>query len=91
MGYVHGHWRETGWVRAHFRHPHRPGLDQAGLVFLVASPVRLDIGRYGATDACPLADRPATDVPAPRLPSQPGASEPGGGRRVPPGHGAVGR
>ena len=28
MGYVHGHWRETGWVRGHFRHPLRPGAGQ---------------------------------------------------------------
>lgn len=72
MGYVHGHWRETGWVRAHFRHPLRPGLDQAGLVFLVVSPVRIDLGRYGAeAPCCPLTDRPG--VPAPRLPSEPAA------------------
>lgn len=78
MGYVHGHWRETGWVRGHFRHPHRPGPHQTGLVFLVASPVRVDLRRYGAEAAsCPLADRPRIAVPRPRRPSGPGVTEPG--------------
>ena len=65
MGYVHGHWRETGWVRGHFRHPLRPGTDQTGLVFLVASPVRIDLSRHpGAGACCRLADRPGGDRPA---------------------------
>lgn len=70
MGYVHGHWRETGWVRGHFRHPLRPGLDQAALVFLVVSPIRIDPGRYRAA-SCPIADRPPIDLPQQRPASDP--------------------
>lgn len=82
MGYVHGHWRETGWVRGHFRHPLRPGLDQVVLVFLSVSPVQIDLRRDADAPSCPLPDRPLPDrplpdhsgiaVPAPRPPSDRG-------------------
>lgn len=71
MGYVHGHWRTAGWVRGHFRHPHRPGPAQSGLVLLAASPVRIDLRRHpGAGACCPLAARPAPAVPEPRRPPE---------------------
>ncbi|RZT84290.1 hypothetical protein EV383_1128 [Pseudonocardia sediminis] len=78
MSYVHGHWRETGWVRGHFRHPLRSGPGQ--VVFPVVSPVRIDLGRY-AEISCPWPRPPegaGVAIPAPRAPA-PRTSEEGPG------------
>lgn len=52
MTFVHGHPRDSGWVKSHFRRPRRPGEEQ------------LDLGAgRGADDAGGHAD-----VPTPRDP-----------------------
>jgi hypothetical protein len=70
---VEGHWRSTGWVRAHIRHPHRPGSDQV-VLFSLGWPVRLDARDWWPDGMAPqsrLADRPRTagvELPSPREP-----------------------
>lgn len=68
---VEGHWRSTGWVRAHIRHPHLPGAGQV-VLFLAGSPVQLDPARWWPGGVAPhsrLTDRPTSDGPALVLPS----------------------
>jgi len=75
---VEGHWRSTGWVRAHIRHPHHPGRGQV-VLFLLGSPVRLDPGQWWPGGVAPhsrLADRPE---PGPQSVHLPSPREPDGG------------
>jgi hypothetical protein len=68
---VGGHWRSTGWVRAHIRHPHRPGIDQV-VLFSLDRHVRLRPGDWWPGGVAPqsrLTDRPRpVTLPAPRRP-----------------------
>jgi len=70
---VEGHWRSTGWVRAHIRHPLRPGTGQV-VLFSPGSHVRLDPRDWwpdGVAPQCRLADRPRparVQLPSPRQP-----------------------
>lgn len=70
---VEGHWRSTGWVRAHIRHPHRPGADQV-VLFSLGWPIRLDPREWwpdGVAPQCRLSDRPRppdVTLPSPRRP-----------------------
>lgn len=70
---VEGHWRSTGWVRAHIRHPHRPGSDQV-VLFSLGWPVRLDPREWWPGGVAPhsrMTDRPRdVRLPPPREPDE---------------------